>query len=174
MGVKDSSARFSVIGKVLKPHGIRGELKVLPLTSRPVQIFSREQFYVRAGQRGGWYRAKECRWQGNYCPLKLEGVETRNDAELLRNGSVEIHAEDRPPLESGTYYISDLIGLLVKTSSGDLIGQLVEILQNSAQDIYVVKRDDEEIMIPAVASFIKHIDTERGEVIIEPIEGLLD
>jgi 16S rRNA processing protein RimM len=165
-----------VVGQVLRPHGLRGELKVLPLTDRTERFekIRRYHFQANTGQQGEWINLVQFRWQGKYLIMKFEGIESYESAEKYRDTFLEIPRNTCAPLEDDQYYVADLIGLHVRTSDGLSVGTLKEVLQETAQDIYVVHAGSKDVLIPAVRQFIKQIDLDRGEMVVEPIEGLLE
>lgn len=163
-----------VIGRVTRPQGIRGEVRVHPLTDFPERFKDDNSVFLKRHLNGEWRRIQSHRWQGNIVIVKFEGVDDRNTAEALRDVLIETPDHNKITLPKGTYYVNDLIGLSVKTEDGDRVGMLEDIEQNGTQDLYVVRNGEKEILIPAVKSFIQKIDIEAGEIIITPIEGLIE
>ena len=106
--------------------------------------------------------------------LKLEGVSSRNEAELLRNCEVLIDPDDRIKLSEGEYFIHDLLDSQVFTQQGKLVGTLVDVWQSSSNDIYVIKNQaGEEILVPAIKDVIKQVDIKTKKIIIHLIEGMV-
>ena len=173
--MKTGGETFVVIGRITRPHALRGEVRVSPATDFPERFDQSNRFFIRNREnRGEWKNATAHRWQGGFVVMKFEGVDSREDAEILREATVEIPRDACHDLPEGTYYISDLIGLRVRTVSGTIIGNLADVLQQSAQDVYVIRTEGKEILVPAVRKFVSKIDIEKGEIVIDPIEGLLD
>lgn len=105
--------------------------------------------------------------------LRLEGVNTRSQAEELRFTRLLVSKADRHPLPDNVYYVDDLLGLTVKTVSGQEIGTLVDVLENPANDLFEVQlKTGEKALIPAVKVFVE-VNLDSKEVIIDPIPGLL-
>ena len=163
-----------LIGRVIKPHGLRGEVRIFPETDFPERFEQNKRLLLRLGKKVTWVHVESLRWQGNCLLIRFSGIDTRHDAEHIRNADVEIPRSWCHHLPQGEYYIADLIGLKVRTEAGESIGKLVDVIQQTAQDIYVILGGADEILIPAVPQFIKRIDLKKGEIIIDPIEGLLD
>jgi 16S rRNA processing protein RimM len=163
-----------LIGRVIKPHGLRGEVRIFPETDFPERFEQSDRFLLRLGRKETWVHVESVRWQGDYLLVRFSGIDTRQDAEQIRNAEVEIPRSWCHHLPEGEYYIADLIGLKVRTQTGESIGKLVDVIHQTAQDIYVIRVDADEILIPAVPQFIKRIDLKKGEIIIDPIEGLLN
>ena len=166
---------FIVIGQIIRPHGVRGELKVKPLTDYPARF--QELDIVRIEFPDGKsqeYKINRVAMHNNLLNLALEGVNTRDQAEALRLAYVIITRDELLPLESGQFYHFELIGCFVRTMDGRELGQVKEIMTLTANDVLVVKSSESEFLIPMIKDVIKNIDTESAEIVIEPIEGLLD
>jgi len=164
---------FVVMGQITRPHGLNGEVKVRPATGLSERFNEHSRFFIRTQDKSGWFKINQLRKLGPFILMKFEGIESREDAEALRSGIVEIPRES-DDLPEGEFYIADLIGLKVRTVSGENVGICENVLQQSAQDLYVIRNEEREILIPAVHEFIKKVDFEAGEIVIDPIEGLLD
>lgn len=142
------------IAKILKPQGINGEVKVA-LFSDNIEGFSERGFaYLKSGEEIN-YTVKRV-GQGNLY-LQIDGINTRNDAELLRGVFLYLSREEFDEPEENEYYIYDLVGLEVKDETGKTLGRLKEVLQHGAADVYVVK-GEKNFMFPAVKSVIKSVD----------------
>ncbi len=162
------------VGRIVRPHGIRGELKVVSLTGWPEHFNQYHSLYVeRPDGKGKWFPVERSRLQGERVILKLSGVDNRERAESFRGSFLKIRKEESPVLPENFYYISELIGLEVYTSQGKRIGSVVDVMEMPAQDVYVVDIGEREILIPAVKFFVKRVDIKGGRILIQPIEGLL-
>lgn len=151
-----------VVGEVLKPQGIRGELKIKTFTDENTALKDVRRVFIggteykvlsfRAGERGVAY-------------LGLRGVPDRNAAELLRGKSVEAERADVPPLQDGTYYIVDLIGCEVFNDAGEKLGVLtnVDILSS---DIYTIQDGEKELRFPAVRGVVQSVDTAAKKIVL--------
>jgi len=166
---------FIVIGRIARAHGIRGALKVEPLTDDPERFNLLEKVGLSFdNETRTFFNIKDVRFSNKSIILSLEGIEDRNEAEKWRRAYLEIPVAQRVPLPEGQYYYFELFDLLVKTTTGQLLGEIVDIISNPANDVYVVKSDEKEILIPAIPDVIKNIDIESGVVTIDPLDGLLD
>ena len=146
--------RELIIGEVLKPQGIRGELKIKPFTDS-AEVFTN---FKRVFMDGEEYKVLGMRIGGDGCVyLALRGVPDRNAAELLRGKHLTVPRDDAPPLEEGTYYIADLLGSEVYTESGKFLGILKDVRQ-LATDVYTVEKDGKEVLFPAVAGVVESVD----------------
>ena len=120
------------------------------------------------------YEIEEVKYHKGMVLMKLKGVNTPEEAELLRNYYLKVKREDEPELEEGTYYIVDLIGLDVYSDEEELLGKVDYIYNTGSSDIYVVKNDEgKEILLPAIKDVLKQVDLENKKIIVHIIEGLI-
>ena len=153
------------IAKVLKPHGIHGEVKV-QLFSNNFDEFSNRGFaFVKQGEGHRRIEYTVVRVSSPYVFVKIDGVETRNDAETLHGDFLFIERSDLETPEEGEYYVLDLIGLDVVDSSGKKLGMLKDILQHGAADVYVVSGES-GFMFPALKRVIQKVDIGAGVIVV--------
>lgn len=167
---------YIAVGEILSPHGVRGEVKVRPLTDFPERFYLLETVQVKLGEKMLQYRIEECRVLQHEVIIKFAGVCDRDAAATLRGGLIEIPPEEVMPLPEGHYYVFQLLGLPVYTVEGELVGRLKDVLPTGANDVYVVtdSRTNREILVPAIKEVIKEVDLDGEKIIINPLPGLLD
>ena len=151
-----------VLGEVLKPQGIRGELKVKTFTDTPDVVKQFGTVYIddkpykilsfRVGPDGAAY-------------MGLRGIPDRNAAELFRGKKLQGEREDAPELEEGRYYIVDIIGLSCETEEGEVLGTVTDI-SNLSADVYTIEKAGKSILFPAVKGVIVKYDIENGKLIV--------
>jgi 16S rRNA processing protein RimM len=165
-----------VIGEILKPHGIRGEVKVYAYSEQPENFkhYNKVVLQEPAGSRTEIYRVVKCRAQGKLAILQLEGVSSREAAEAILGSTVWLKRAELPKLDPGEYYWHQLQGLSVLTESGQALGEVSRLFSTSAHDIMVVTGAGHEYMIPVNGDIIRNIDEQRGKIIISPPVGLLE
>ncbi len=167
--------RYLIIGRVLKPWSYRGELKIEILTDFPDRFASLRTVFL--GDDAKPFSVEHTRLHGNAALLKLREVDSTEAAEKLRNQLVQVAIEDAVRLPQGQHYLYQLIGLRVRTVEGETLGEIAEIIDTGANDVYVVRASAREgareILIPAIEDVVKEINLERGEVIVQLIEGLI-
>lgn len=163
--------RHLIIGRVLKPWGTRGELKIEILTDFPERFASLRTVYV--GDDAKPFSVERARRHGNAALLKLKGIDTPEAAAKLREQLVYVTVADAVKLPEGRVYLYQLIGLRVKTVAGEPLGEIADVLDTGANDVYVVRDGAREILLPAIPQVIKEIALERGEMIVQLLEGLI-
>ncbi|MDO4155815.1 MAG: ribosome maturation factor RimM [Oscillospiraceae bacterium] len=161
------------IGKIVTVHGLRGDVKVQPWCDSPEFLCAFPVLYL--GKEKKEVEVLDARVQKNMAILRLDGYETVEQAEMLRNQMLYLHRED-VELEDDTYFIQDLIGLdVLDADSGVSYGTLKDVLQTGANDVYVVQPENgKEVLIPAIPDVIVETNLEIGCMKIRPLEGLLD
>lgn len=160
----------TVIGLVVRPFGVRGEVKVRVLTDVPDRFDDlADVTLARVDGSRTVARVLSARPHQGHVLVRFKGVETLADAEALRGAEVRTDAADRPPLEADTYYTSDLIGMEVRLSNGARLGRVEDILRYPAQDLLVVG----EALIPAVRAIVTNVDMSARVITIDPPDGLL-
>ena len=166
----DSGERIAV-GHINTTWGLKGHVKVTPLSSNDDRFVEGAELYVG----GGRHRILEVVRPQGYPIIQFEGFENRTRGESLRDTVIEIDADDLPPLPEGEYYVDDLVGLAVVTAEGDPVGTLAEVLTTGANDVYVVTRPGaKDALIPAIPDVIAGVDLEARQMTIDPLPGLLD
>ena len=162
-----------VIGKVVKPQGIKGEIKAQILTSFPEHFEQLSYLYVEQNEFEK-FTIENTRLSGNFVFIKLEKIDSRNDAENLRNKYLYIPAEELYPLEDDEFYHHQLLGLKVYDQDNVYLGIVKNVESYPVNDILSVENEKKEIyLIPVVKDFIKAIDIKSQKVTIHVVEGLL-
>lgn len=162
--------RFLVVGKVSRPHGIAGEIKVQLAPEYEGILDGVACVYLDDAEHP--YRVLSHRVHQGGVLLRLERVATRNAAEALRGARVLICTRDLPALPPGEYYTYQLIGLRVVRESGETLGTLSEVLRTGSNDVYIVKTAVGELLLPAVESVIRAIDLDAGTMTVVVPAGL--
>ena len=160
---------FLIVGRVLRAWGIRGDLKIQPMTDRPADFARLTQVYVGVPPRR--YEVQSFRpYQGNWL-LHLVEVSTRTQAEALHDQPILIERVQRK-LEADEYLADQIIGLKVITLAGEVLGTVVEILTTGANDVYVVQGERGEVLLPARSEVVRSIDLASATMTVELLEGL--
>ena len=161
------------IGQIVNTFGIKGEVKVTPFTDDIRRFDKLEKVYVKTKKESKQYQVENVKYHKNMVLLKLKTIDKIEDAEMLRNAFLEVDREDAVPLEEGTYFIADLIGLEVYTDEGKLLGKVEDIYNTGSNDIYVVKDElGKQILLPGIEEVIKEVKLD-DRIIVHLIPGLI-
>ncbi len=157
------------VGKITTAVGIKGEVKVYPYTDDSERFEELESVYAGDDVMD----IDMVRYQKNLVILKFKGVDDRNAAEALRDRYLTIDRSELRELDEDEYFIFDLIGLEAVDREGNHIGVVSDVIQNTAQDLYEIKKDDgSKYLVPAVYEIVTDIDINSGIMKIDPIDGL--
>jgi 16S rRNA processing protein RimM len=163
---------FLVVGKLRRPHGLRGELNMEVITDFPERLQPGVVVYVGEDHRPEVVCSR--RWHASRLLISFEAYHNPETAGMLRNQLVYVRTADRPRLPEGEYYHHQLIGLRVVNEDGQLLGRLVQIMDTPANDVYVVRPESgAEILLPAVDSVILGVDLAQGEIRVHLLPGLM-
>lgn len=157
-------------GMIVNTHGLLGEVKIMPWCDSPEFLRGFSRLFIEEKE----YRIISSRIHKSMLLAVIEGIDTVEKAISYKNKKVFIDRNDAD-LPEGTYFIQDLIGLDIYDIRQDrMIGNLKEVLQRPANDVYIVGDGDKEYMIPVVSQFVKRIDIEKSMITVETIEGMND
>jgi 16S rRNA processing protein RimM len=162
------------IGQITRVRGIKGEMVVVPLTDDPQRYFDLQRVTISKEEAVREFDIETVREHRGKILLRLKQVDNPEEARKLVGGFVEVEKEQVVKLPPGRYFVFDLVGLEVFTTQGQKIGKIKEIISLPANDVYVVQGDEKQYDIPALKTVVKKIDIQKGKMIIEPMEGLLD
>jgi 16S rRNA processing protein RimM len=167
-----------VVGRVGRPHGLRGEVTVEVRTDDPDQRFTTGSALATVPAERGPLTVAGSRWHSGRLLVRFAGCEDRNTAEELRGTFLAIDSEDLAPLEDPeVFYDHDLIGLQVATVAGDPVGAVSDVLHHG-QTLLVIEgcgpRSGAEILVPFVAAIVPEVDVPGGRMVIDPPAGLID
>jgi len=164
---------FLAVGKLRRPHGIHGEIKMTILTDFPHIIKKGKEVFV--GERHLPLVIQRTRQHTDHMLIAFEEYSDRDEVGVHRNQILYMPVEEFPALSEGEYYIHDLIGLKVISEQGQDLGVLIEILETGANDVYLVQdRDGGEILLPVIEEVVLKVDLEKGEIIVHLLPGLVD
>ena len=166
--------KYLEIGQIVNTFGIKGMVKVMPFTENIERFSKMKTVYVKNKKENKKYEIEEVKYHKNMVLVKFKGIENPEQADLLRQSYLLVDRADEEPLEEGTYYIVDMIGLEVYTEEGELLGILEDIFNTGSNDIYVVKNElGKQILLPSIPDVIKKIDMPNKKVIVHLLPGLV-
>ncbi len=169
MNDKATSQTAVLVGVIVAPHGTKGQVKVDMHTLFPGRFAAGETLFLD----GHSYRVQHSVLQGGErVVVKLEGIDNRTEAEGLSNKSLTVPQERVPSLPQGEYYHFQIIGMGVHTVEGEYLGKIAEILSTGANDVYVVKGEGGQLLIPALDHVIKNVDVPKTSMVVDLPEGL--
>ena len=174
MNIEQSAERVT-IGKIVKTRGVRGEVKVLPLSDVPERFAQLDA--VEAAFPDGRVLSleiEELREQNGAAYLCFAGYDSMDAAQMLVGCLLQVKQGTSPTLPDGVFYQYEILGAAVYTDSDEYLGQVTEILDTGGHDVYVVRHDEREYLLPATAEIVRQIDRDRRRIVVHPIAGLLD
>ena len=149
---------------------MRGELKIAIETDDPQRFHLLREVYLGDGLV--LFQVKRARLHGGQALLQLRGIEDRTAAEQWRNAYLYVPLEQALPLTEGEYYYHQIEGLTAVTVEGEVLGRVTEVLPTGANDVYVVRGDQGEILLPALNDVIIRIDLDAGIMVVRAPDGL--
>lgn len=163
---------FHPVGRVVKPHGIKGRVKVDYYGETPAHFLYEKIFIRDHSGRPEPFEVLEVTPQPPRLILKLKGIERIEETERLIGKEILVQREDFPDLEKGTYYWFEILGMEVETDRGKKIGTVKEIFPTGAHDVYIVQGKKREIFLPAIEQVIQSIDRQKRVIRVQKMEGL--
>ncbi|WBW94811.1 ribosome maturation factor RimM [Oceanirhabdus sp. W0125-5] len=160
-----------VIGKITKAHGIRGEVKVIPLTD-DLKRFKKLKTVIIDDKE---VIVEGVKLQSTKAILKLEGFNRIEDTAVLRDKYISVNREDAVELEEGEYYIADLIGCMVFDENGLQLGKIYDVISTGSNDVYWIKdQKKKDILVPVLKEIVLNVDIDSEKIIIKPIKEWMD
>lgn len=166
--------QFLETGQIVSTHGVKGEVRFNPWCDSPDFMKRFKTLYFDAqGEKA--VKVTSCRPHGNIVILKLEGIDTVEQAQKLRNKTLYMNRKDAR-LSKGDWFIQDLIGCTVfDTDNNNIIyGELTDVAQTGANDIWYIEKNGKEYIIPAIKDVVINVDVENSAVYIRPLRGIFD
>ena len=162
------------IGQIVNTFGIKGMVKIKPFTDDINKFDKFKKIYIKKENTKKEYQIEEVKYHKQMVLMKLKGINTPEEADLLRGSYLIINREDEEPLEEGEYYIVDLLGAEVYTDEDVLLGKLEDIYNTGSNDIYVVKDElGKQVLLPAISDVIKNIDIKNKKITVHIVSGLM-
>jgi len=163
------------IGKIVGTHGYKGTVKVEPLTDFPQRFKEMQSIKISQGNRLNELSVENCSFHKGHILIKFKGIDGMEDASKFRNAYLNVEADELYPLPEGHYYHFQLIGMGVYDTEKGYLGNLTDILETGANDVYVVKTQlYGDVLIPAIKNVIQKVDLAQNRIDVQLLPGLLE
>lgn len=163
------------VGVITTTHGVRGEVKVFPTTDDVERFKKLKQVLLDTGKEKIELEIAGVKFFKNLVILKFKGIDDINEVEKYRKKSLYVTRENAVKLKKDEYFIADLIGLKVTSDEGEELGNISDVIQTGANDVYVISKEGaEELLVPAIKECVRNVDIEGGNMEIHLLPGLRD
>ncbi|MGC9359976.1 MAG: ribosome maturation factor RimM [Anaerolineae bacterium] len=159
-----------IIGQIVAPRGVRGELRVHIITDAPDRFLDLESVFV--GPELIPHKVRRARLHKQWALLEFEGINDRDAAEELRGQMLSVSRQQAIPLAEDEYFVCDIVGLLVVTDADDELGRVTEVISTGANDVYVVRTATGDLLLPAIRDVVLAIDIDAGLMRVRVPDGL--
>lgn len=161
------------VGVITTTHGVRGEVKVFPTTDDPARFKKLKNVVLDTGKELVDLEVAGVKFFKNMVIVKFKGIDNINDVEKYRKKSLYVTRENAVKLKKNEYFIADLIGLQAESDEGEDLGELSDVLQTGANDVYVLSKEGtDDILLPAIRECVKEVNLENGKIIVHLLPGL--
>ena len=163
------------VGVIASTHGVRGEVKVFPTTDDVRRFKKLKEVILDTGKETRILEIEQVKFFKQFAILKFKGIDTLDEVEKYRKKSLYVTRENAVRLKKDEYFIADLIGLKVLSETGEELGELEDVIETGANDVYQIKMNDgRQLLLPAIRQCILDVNVEEGFMKIHILEGLLD
>ena len=159
--------QYILVGQVLKPQGVDGLVKVRPDTEDPERFTALDHVFVKTGAQYKKETVSDISVRGGFVYLRLNGAQTRNDAEDQRDQMLYVDREHAKPLSQDEYFICDLIGCRAYDTTDNELGVMTEVMQPGANDVYVFRTVRGEMLVPVLKSVIVSVDVANKKIVLD-------
>lgn len=165
---------YTIVGKIINTHGIRGEVKVFPLTNNMDRFDFLNHAYI--GEEKLRVDLEKTRYVKGFPLLKFRDYDSINDIEKFKNQYLYVDEEEKIQLPQDSFFIHELINSKVYDEKRKLIGSLTEVLQGPGNDVYIIWNEEKkkDYLIPGIKEFVISVDIDKKEIIVRPIEGMIE
>ncbi|MFV0364423.1 MAG: ribosome maturation factor RimM [Suipraeoptans sp.] len=162
------------VGVISSTHGIRGEVKVFPTTDDKEDFLEFDSVILDTKREHKVLEIENVKFFKQFAILKFKGIDNINDIEMYKGMDLLVKRGDTEPLSDDEYYFADLLGMKVSSDEGEELGEIVDIIETGANDVYVIKGPKyEQLLIPAIKPCILNVDVANGKMLIHILEGLI-
>lgn len=158
---------YLLLGEIVRPQGIRGEVKVRHYTDDPDRFYDLETVFLKRGESYEEMTVEDARVQGDDVYLKLEGVDDRNEAEKLRNIQLWVDRDNAVELGEDEVFIADILGAKAFDTKGNPVGVLKDVLTPGGVDVFVLKTPKGTLMFPALKEVLLEMNADEGRLVLD-------
>lgn len=167
------SVNYLRVGKIVNTQGIKGEVRVMPLTEN-VNRFDELEYVYLDDVKLIPMDIEYVKYHKNFVLIKFNGVDNMDDAEKLKDNYLLVDRKNAIKLPEGRYFVCDIIGMSVYDIDGGYLGKISDIISTGSNDVYVVRNEEKEILIPALKTIVKEINMAETRMVVELPEGLVE
>lgn len=153
--------KFLTVGKIINAHGIKGEVKIFPLTDDINRFYLLKKVYIEENNSIFPLTISNIRIHKNNILATFNEIKSRNEVEKYKDVFLKIDRKDAITLKKDQYFLNDLIGIMVYSPEKILIGNIKDILQTGPTDIYIIETNDKDILVPALKDIFIEIDIHK-------------
>ena len=158
---------YLLLGEIVRPQGIRGEVKVRHYTDDPERFYDLDVVFLKRGESYDEVNVEDARVQGDDVYLKLEGVDDRNEAEKLRSIQLWVDRDNAVELGEDEVFIADILGAKAFDTKGNQLGVLRDVLTPGGVDVFVLKTPKGNLMFPALKEVLLEMNAEEGKLVLD-------
>ncbi len=158
---------YLLLGEIVRPQGIRGEVKVRHYTDDPERFYDLEVVFLKRGENYDEMNVEDARVQGDDVYLKLEGIDDRNEAEKLRNIQLWVDRDNAVELGEDEVFIADILGAKAFDTKGNQVGILKDVLTPGGVDVFVLKTPKGNLMFPALKEVLLEMNADEGKLVLD-------
>lgn len=161
------------VGVVTTTHGVRGEVKVFPTTDDSARLKKLKNVILDTGREKLDMEITSVKFFKNLVILKFKGYDNINDVERFRQAKLLVTRDNAVELAENEYFIADLIGLKASSDEGEDLGEITDVLQTGANDVYVISKEGTpDLLVPAIKDCVVNVDIEAGTIVLHLLDGL--
>lgn len=173
MDTANAGEELYQVGAITQTHGIKGEVKVFPMTDDVSRFQHMKGLILDAGKERRILEVVSARPQKNMVICKFKGIDDINEAEKYKGCGLYVTKENRVPCKEDEYFIADLIGMRAVDESGCALGEIADVLATGANDVYIIRSGEgEEILLPAISECVLDVDISGRTMTVHLLPGL--
>ena len=166
-------SQYITIGKIVNTQGRNGDMRVIPLTDFPERFAAMDEVLVELQGVRKAYKIERTYSHKTFIIIKFAGIDDINDGEKLKNALLVIPEEELTPLPENSFYIFDIVGMHVYTQEGRHLGEISQVLQTGANDVFIVESESRRpLLIPALKEVVRRVDQQSKRMTVCLPEGL--